>query len=78
MYRRIKTFVTLEKISLQLYSYFKKEARRGSLYHSITQPEKRVQHALGLSRTTLKRWLKDNGDDAFATRQKEKKAANKN
>ena len=68
MSRRVKTLVTLEKISLQLYSYFKKEARRGSLFRSISQPEKRVQHALALSRTTLKRWFNDNGDDVFATR----------
>ena len=70
-------FITLEKISLQLYTYFKKEASRGRLYQAISEPEKRVQHALGLSKSTLKRWIKDNDKDEFLTREREKKKAAK-
>ena len=73
MPKHIKTFVTLEKVSLQLYSYFKKEASRGYLYQDISNPEKRVQHALGLSRTTFKRWLIDNGNETIPIREKRKK-----
>ena len=73
MPRGKKIFVTLEKISLQLYTYFKKEASRGRLYQAISEPEKRFQHALGLSKSTLKRWIKDNDKDEFLTREREKK-----
>ena len=35
-----KTFVTLEKIAMQLYTYFTKECDRERLFHAITNPEK--------------------------------------
>ena len=59
-----KSFVTLEKIALQLYAYFTQECDRESLFHSIKNPKKRTQHALGLKRTTLNRWIKSNSDDS--------------
>ena len=55
----ITTFVTLQKISLELYSYFTKEMNRGRLYHSVSDPKKRVQHALGLKKSTLNRWIRN-------------------
>ena len=68
----IKTFVTLEKIALQLYSVFKQEAKRNRPFYDLSKPEKRTIHALGLSRTTFMRWLKKDVDQ-FGTRDAEKK-----
>ena len=70
MHKQVKTFVTLEKISLQLYSYFVQEDKRGRLFHAISEPEKRVRHALGLNRTTLKRWIKNSSNGAVTARVK--------
>lgn len=48
--------VTLKNIAMKLYKYFASEARRGRLYRSISSPEKRTKHALGISNRTFSRW----------------------
>ena len=50
-----QTFISLKRISLQLFAIFKKEAKRGHLYHAIQDPKRRTQHALGLKRQTFSR-----------------------
>ena len=52
-----------------MHAYFKEEARRGRLLQAISNPEKRVQHALGLSRTTFKRWIRDNSGETIPIRE---------
>ena len=71
MRKRIATFVTLEKIALQLYSVFKQEAKRKSTFFALSKPEKRVIHALGLTRRTFRRWTRK-GEERFGTRESEK------
>lgn len=41
---------------MQLYKYFSFEAKRGCLHHSISNPEKRTKHALGITDRTFSRW----------------------
>jgi transposase len=50
-------FVTLKKVTLDLFTYFCAEAKRGRLFCGIHKPKERVRHALGLSKSTLHRWL---------------------
>ena len=69
----ITTFVTLEKISMQLYSYFTREMNRGKLYHSVSDPKKRVQHALGLKKSTLNRWIRSNDTEEIHARKMQKR-----
>lgn len=57
---RVK-FVTLQSITMKIYQYFCREAKRGSLYRCISNPEKRAMHALGVNRRTFNRWVQDYG-----------------
>lgn len=52
-------FVTEQNITKKLYLYFCREAKRGSLYHSISNPEKRTMHVLGLSKRSFHRSVKN-------------------
>ena len=72
MRKRIATFVTLEKIALQLFKVFKQEAERKYTFVDLSKPEKRTIHALGLNRRTFMRWLHKD-DDRFDSRDSEKK-----
>ena len=53
-------FVTEQNIALKLLKYFRNEANRGYLYHSIGNPKARVSHALGINKRTLNRWIAGN------------------
>ena len=50
-------------IALKLYDYFTQEAGRGRLFYSVKNPEARTRHALGLSKTTFKRWINERSDN---------------
>ena len=59
---------TERNIALKLYAYFNKEATRNRLFYSLSNPEKRTRHALGLSKSTLKRWIEGGPDAADEVR----------
>lgn len=52
-------FVTLQNIAMKIYKYFCREADRGKLYRSITNPKRRTLHILDISQRSFHRWLKD-------------------
>jgi transposase len=54
-------FVTMKNIAMKIYHYFCREAHRNNLYRSISKPEQRTVHALGVNRRTFNRWLQDCG-----------------
>jgi transposase len=49
-------FVTEESVTKKIYQYFSREARRDKLYCSLSNPEKRTMHILGLSKRSFLRW----------------------
>ena len=51
--------VTMRSVALNLLKHFEKEKEKKSLYYSVNKPKKRVVAALGLSKATLNRWLKN-------------------
>ena len=57
-------------MSLQLYAYFKKEEKNGSTFYHVSKPKKRVQHALGLKRTTLHSWIKKDASEPTECRKR--------
>ena len=62
------TFLTLRNVTLQIYKYFDREAKRGRLYHSLSSPQKRTRDVLGISRRSLVRCLKEAGDATVTSR----------
>ena len=54
-------FITLQKMTRDLFKYFSREATRGRLYRDILNPAKRTQHALGISNRKFLRWTSITG-----------------
>lgn len=54
-------FLTLQSVAVKMYTYFCREAKRGKLYRSISKPEKRTIHALGVCKRLFNQLLKANG-----------------
>lgn len=54
-------FLTLHTVAVKMYKYFIRESNRGKLYRSISNPEQRTMHALGLSKRYLHKLLNVNG-----------------
>ena len=63
-----------KKTALKLYDYFCKEADRGRLFYSVKNPKARARHALGLSKTTLNRWIDGRSDSNNSGINEEKKS----
>ena len=47
---------TMKKVAIKLYTFFLREKNRGRLFCGIQNPEKRTMLALGISRSSFKRW----------------------
>ena len=49
-----------------VYKHHMREARKGSLMVSLKNPEKRTCTETSISRSTLRRWILENGDSDAA------------
>ena len=54
-------FLTLHTMVLKLFKYFCREAKRGKLYCSLSNPEKRTINILGLSKRLFRQIITDSG-----------------
>ena len=68
-----QTFIALKRLSLQLFNYFENESKRGTLHDAINKPKKRTIHALGLDRSTLSRWIKEDRQNVCGKTEKRKR-----
>ena len=56
----------VRSFTIRVYKHHMREARKGSLVVSVKNPEKRTCTETGISRSTLRRWILENGDSDAA------------
>ena len=56
----------VRSFTMRVYKHHMQETRKGSLVVSLKNPEKRTCTETGISRSTLRRWISENGDSDAA------------
>ena len=52
----------VRSFTMHVYKHHMRETRKGSLVVSLKNPEKRTCTETGISRSTFRRWILENGD----------------
>src|ERR1700729_477799 len=66
-------FITMQKVTVLLYQYFRRESKMGHLYCDIHDPEKRTQLALGLDRASFSSWIRQDSECTHVKQRRKRK-----